>query len=103
MILMGNIHLVVYKITGNQLFFKVPSSVCEECDLTVNAVKKVLNEINDPRIKFEVKPWMDDLFSALKRGAWHPPVLIINGKIFSQGIVPEVQELKKNIIEELEK
>ncbi|MDC8453456.1 MAG: hypothetical protein KGH99_07205 [Thaumarchaeota archaeon] len=100
---MSNVHLVLYKITGNQLFFNVPSSVCEECDLTANTVKKILNEINDPRIEFEIKPWMNNLFSALRKGGWHPPVLLINGKIFSQGIVPEVQKLKENMIKELQK
>lgn len=100
---MGNVHLVLYKITGNQLFFNVPSSVCEECDLTVNTVKKMLNEINDPRIIFEIKPWMDNLFSALKKGGWHPPVLMINERIFSQGIVPEVQKLQEDVIKELQK
>lgn len=101
--IMGNVYLKLYKITGNQLFFNVPSSICEECDLTINVVKKMLNEINDPRIKFEVKPWMNSLLSALKKGGWHPPVLMINGEIFSQGIVPEERKLKEIVIEELQK
>jgi hypothetical protein len=100
---MGNVHLILYKITGNQLFFNVPSNVCEECDLTVNVVKKILNEINDPRIKFEVKPWMNSLLTVLRKGGWHPPVLVINGTIFSQGIVPEEERLKEIVIEELRK
>lgn len=100
---MGKVHILIYKITGNQLFFKVPESVCEECDLTVNLAKKVLNEIGNKKITLDVKPWMNKAISSLLKGGWHPPVLLINGKIFSQGIVPDGQKLKKALLEELKK
>lgn len=100
---LANVHILIYKITGNQLFFNVPESVCEECDLTVNLAQKALDEIGDKRISLEVKPWMNKVISSLLKGGWHPPVLLINGKIFSQGVVPDGQKLKKAILDELKK
>ncbi|MDE1765575.1 MAG: hypothetical protein KGI27_04765 [Thaumarchaeota archaeon] len=100
---MGSVHILIYKITGKQLFFNVPESVCEECDLTVNIAKKVLSEMGNKKITLEVKPWMNKALSSLFKGGWHPPVLLINGKVFSQGIVPDEQKLRESVLEELKK
>ena len=107
---MVNVNILIYKITGRQLFFNVPSRICEECDLTVGLTQKIVNEINkdntdnnnNNKIKLEVKPWLSNLISAVIKGAFHPPILLINGHIFSQGIVPDQKELKRKILQELE-
>jgi len=79
---MGRVIIQIYKVTGKQLFFEVPSKICEECDLLVNMTEKVADEINDNRIKIEVKPWLNNLLSAILKQAFHPPILLINGKVF---------------------
>jgi hypothetical protein len=103
----GNVNIIIYKITGRQLFFNVPSRICEECDLTVGLTKKLVNEIDDKnntknKIEIEVKPWLSNFISAAAKGALHPPILLINGHIFSQGRVPDKNELKRKILQELE-
>jgi hypothetical protein len=103
MMLLAKVRLTIYKVTGNQLFFKVPPRVCEECDILVNVTTRVVNEINDNRVTVEVKPWLSSLRSSLKRGGWHPPVLLINGQLFSQGTVPNAKDLEQEIIQELTK
>lgn len=102
-ILLANVNITIYKVTGNQLFFKVPPKVCEECDILVNVTKRVVNEINDGRITVEIKPWLGSIGSSLKRGGWHPPVLLINEQVFSQGTVPNAKDLEQKITEELAK
>src|SRR5690349_6957457 len=94
---MKPIEITIYRISGKQFFFSVPNAVCEECELTVRQVKNVLRELGlegDPRIKLTVKPWVEYMDEALAKGAWHPPVLMINRQIFSQGVVPERTKLK---------
>jgi hypothetical protein len=99
-----NVNILIYKITGRQLFFNVPSRICEECDLTVGLTKKIIKEINeDNKIKVEVKPWLSNFISAVAKRALHPPVVLINGYIFSQGKVPDEKELKQRILHELGK
>jgi hypothetical protein len=85
--------VTVYPITGKQLFFRVPHSWCRECDLTIRAVERVIE--GHDRIELRVKPWWNNLFDALRRGGWHAPVVTIDGKIFTQGVVPDSNELRK--------
>lgn len=72
-----------------------------ECDLLVNITEKVVDELNDNRIRVEVKPWLNNLASAILKQAVHPSILLINGKVFSQGTVPDKNKLKQRILEEL--
>lgn len=88
--------VTVYPMTGRQLFFNVPHSFCEECDLTVRLVKRVAAEI--PHVEVRIKPWFNNLFDALCRGGWHPPVVTINGKVSSQGVVPDEDNLRKALL-----
>ena len=93
---MSKRQVTVYPITGRQLFFGVPRSWCEECDLTIRLVKSVADEIGE--IEVRVKPWFTHLFDALRRGGWHTPVVTIDGKIFSQGIVPDEAQLREALL-----
>jgi glutaredoxin len=84
--------VTVYPITGKQLFFHVPHSWCRECNLTIRAVQSIIEGHRE--IELRVKPWWNNLFDALRRGGWHAPVVTINGKVFSQGIVPDPDALR---------
>jgi hypothetical protein len=53
------------------------------------------------RVKIEVKPWLNNLLSAILKQALHPPILLINGKVFSQGTIPDKSKLKQRILKEL--
>jgi len=99
---MKEIEIIIYKMTGKQLFFDVPEKVCEECDLSVAQVKSVAKKINNNKINVEVKQWFNHLPKVLLKGGWHPPVVMVNGKVFSQGIVPDAEKLKSKILQELD-
>lgn len=91
--------VTVYPITGRQLgFISIPSRVCEECDLTVSLVRRLAAELDD-RVEVEVRPWLRHIFDALRRGGWHAPVVTIDGKVFSQGVVPDADALKARLLE----
>ena len=101
------IEIKIYRITGKQFFFDVPHEMCEECELTVGLTKSVLHELGlaekDPTVKLIVKPWIEYSLEALAKGGWHAPVLMIDGKIFTQGIVPNKAKLKERLARELER
>ena len=88
--------VTVYPMTRRQLFFNVPHSFCEECDLTVRLVRRVAADI--PDVEIRIKPWFNNLFDALRRGGWHPPVVTINGKVSSQGVVPDEDGLRQALM-----
>ena len=85
--------VTVYPMTGRQLFFSVPHAICEECDLTVRLVQRVAADL--PHVEVRIKPWFSHLFDALRRGGWHPPVVTVNGRITTQGIVPDEERLRR--------
>lgn len=90
----------MYRITGRQLFFDVSRSVCEECDLTVATVGRVIKDLErDVRVNLRVRPWLNDLPLALLRGAYHPPVVLVEGKVLSQGVVPDEGDVRRAIQE----
>ncbi len=92
------VEVTVYRVTGRQLFFNVSRSVCEECDLTVAAVARAIKELDGVGVNFRVKAWLNNLPVALLHGAYHPPVLLVNGRVVSQGVVPAVEEIKRAIL-----
>lgn len=94
--------VTVYPITGRQLFFRVPHSWCEECNLTISLVRRVAGEFGDA-IEVSVRPWFNHLFDALRRGGWHAPVVTIEGRVFSQGVVPEENALRAALREAVER
>jgi len=54
-------------------------------------------KMKDIRVSIEVKSWFNNLLPNLIKGGWHPPVVMVNGKIFSQGIVPDAKNLEIKI------
>jgi predicted thioredoxin/glutaredoxin len=84
--------ITVYPITGKQLFFRVPHSWCEECNLSIRVVERVAADLD--HVEVRIRPWFNNLVAALRRGGWHTPVVTIDGEIFSQGIVPDEYELR---------
>lgn len=90
------IHLIIYRVTGKQLFFRVPENVCKECNMSVGIVHSIIKELNvEGKTEIIVKPWINDLIGCLLRGSWHPPIVTINGKRFSQGMVTDRVQLVK--------
>lgn len=88
--------VTVYPITGKQLFFRVPHAWCEECNLSIRVVEQVAAELD--HVEVRIRPWFNNLVAALRRGGWHAPVVTIDGEIFSQGIVPDEDELRTALI-----
>jgi hypothetical protein len=87
--------VTIYPITGRQLGpLSVPHRFCEECDLTIARVRQVVAELAREDIEVKVKPWLRHVFDALRRGGWHAPVVTIDGRMFSQGVVPDAEELR---------
>lgn len=95
------VEVTIYRFTGSQGFFLVPKKWCEECDLLIATVKKTINELGiETKTQLTVKPWFLWWWQPLlTHFAWHAPILIINGKLISQGIVPDKQTLNKVFLE----
>jgi hypothetical protein len=90
--------VAIYPISGRQFGpVSIPHRLCEECDLTIRLVRRVVDEIGRDDIRVEVKPWLRYIVDALRRGGWHAPVVTIDGRVFSQGVVPDAETLKERL------
>jgi hypothetical protein len=63
----------------------VIKSPCNECDVITSMLTKMIEEdFRGKNVALEVKPWLNSIFYCLFRGAWHAPIVVVNGKKFFQ-------------------
>ena len=62
-------------------------------------VRKAVEKSGPGVAQLMVKSWMNALLEALLKGGWHPPIVTVEGKIVSQGVVPEQKAVKDAILE----
>ena len=78
------VNIINYKWAGKKFFFKIKTE-CEECNLATAILKGMMNkEFKAKSVSFQIKPWLDNIFYCLFRGAWHAPMIFVNGKKFWQ-------------------
>ncbi|MDF2155361.1 glutaredoxin [Vibrio sp. CAU 1672] len=79
------IKLTLYRWAGSWGPFKV-NIPCGECTLTKDILNDTFeNELAGVPVELEVKDWLSHWWEPLKMGAWHAPILIVEGKVISQG------------------
>ena len=79
------IKITLYRWAGSWGPFKV-NIPCGECTLTKDILTDTFNnELVDVSVELEVKDWLSHWWEPLKLGAWHAPILVIEGKVVSQG------------------
>lgn len=78
------IRIIQYKWAGKKGFLKIKTH-CNQCDLTTSILKDMMkNEFTSKPVTFTTKPWLDNIFFCLSHGAWHAPMVFVNGKKFWQ-------------------
>ncbi len=85
---MGNneVNITVYRWAGAWGPFKVKIP-CGECALTQDVIQDTLNtELPDVPVKLDVREWLSEWWKPLLKGGWHAPIVMVNGKVISQGI-----------------
>ena len=74
-----------YKWAGSWGPFKI-RTICGECSITETIIKKVIaEEFPDFQIDFQIREWLPNWWRIILRGAWHAPIVFVNGKIIQQG------------------
>lgn len=79
------VKITVYKWAGKWGPFKVKIP-CGECALTTDIVKDTLaNELAGIPVEVEVRDWLSEWYKPLLKGAWHAPIVLVEGKVISEG------------------
>ncbi|MEZ8104903.1 glutaredoxin domain-containing protein [Vibrio cortegadensis] len=94
------IKITLYRWGGSWGPFKV-NIPCGECTLTKDILKDTFeNELADVPVELEVKDWLSYWWEPLKLGAWHAPILVVEGKVISQGEALNRGVLVQSVIKE---
>ncbi|EJL6391416.1 glutaredoxin [Vibrio vulnificus] len=94
------IKITLYRWAGSWGPFKV-SIPCGECTLTKDILTDTFaNELNGIPVELEVKDWLSHWWEPLKLGAWHAPILVVEGKVVSQGEALNRGVLIQSVIKE---
>ena len=95
-----SINITLFRWAGTWGPFKV-SIPCGECTLTKDIILDTLNnELADIDVKFDVRDWLSEWWKPLLRGGWHAPIVMVNGKVVSQGQALNRGLLTQAVIEE---
>ena len=77
--------ILIYRWAGAWGPFKV-SIPCGECSLTLDVVRDTMDtELAGIPVELEVRDWLSHWWQPLLKGGWHAPIVMVDGKIVSQG------------------
>ena len=79
------VRVIVYRWAGQWGPFKVRIS-CGECALTRDVIDDTLrNELAGVAVEVEVRDWLSHWWEPLVKGGWHAPIVMVEGRVVSQG------------------
>jgi glutaredoxin len=79
------INIQVYRWAGSWGPFKV-NIPCGECSLTKDIIQDTIDaDLEGISIKLDIRDWLSEWWKPLARGGWHAPIIMVEGKIISQG------------------
>ena len=101
---MTKIIIDIYKWEGKFFPFEIKTK-CGECSLNTSVIKSVIDEMSKQGIEIEFKehPWLDNWYKTILKKGYHPPIILLNGKLLKQEKVLTREELKDAIIKEFVK
>ncbi len=82
---MSSINITVFKWAGSWGPFSVKIP-CGECSLTGDIIQDTIDaEFSDIDITLDTREWLSEWWKPLLKGGWHAPIIMVEGKIISQG------------------
>lgn len=79
------IKITIFRWGGSWGPFKVKIP-CGECALTQDIVRDTIeNELDGIPVEVETIDWLSNWWKAARYGGWHAPIVMVEGKIISQG------------------
>lgn len=80
-----SVKVTVYRWAGAWGPFKV-SIPCGECSLTGDVISDTFdNELRGIPVTLEMLDWLSHWWQPLPKGGWHAPIVMVEGRIISQG------------------
>ncbi len=79
------VRVTLYRWAGQWGPFKVKIP-CGECALTRDVIEDTFaTELAGIPVELDVREWLSEWWKPLPKGGWHAPIVLVEGKIISQG------------------
>ena len=79
------VSVLLYKWAGSWGPFRVKIP-CGECSLTVDVINDTLStELAGVPVALEIREWLTEWWRPLPKGGWHAPIVLVEGRLISQG------------------
>ncbi len=79
------VRIILYKWAGSWGPFRIRIP-CGECSLTRDVLQDTFaNELHGIPVELEVREWLSNWWQPLVKGGWHAPIVLVGGKLVSQG------------------
>ena len=94
------VNITVFRWAGTWGPFKV-SIPCGECALTKDIIQDCIDtDLAGIQVELDMRDWLTEWWKPLPKGGWHAPIVLVNGKIVSQGAALNRGVLTQSVIEE---
>lgn len=98
---MKEIRITMYYWGGSRLGISI-NSECEECDINSSILRSMQeNEFKGQPVSVSIQPWLSNIWSSLRYGGWHAPVVLVDDSVFSQGVVIDREMLAADVVDKL--
>ena len=79
------VHVTLYRWAGKWGPFKVRIP-CGECSLTVDVIQDTFaRELQGIPVQLDAREWLSEWWRPLPAGGWHAPIVMVEGRLVSQG------------------
>jgi glutaredoxin len=96
---MNPIQITVFRRAGTWGPFKV-SIPCGECTPTKDVILDTMaNELAGVDAELDMRDWLSEWWKPLLKGGWHPPIVMVEGRIIGQGAALNRGVLTQAVIE----
>ena len=93
------VNITVFRWAGAWGPFKV-NIPCGECSLTHDIIQDcIATDLAGIEVELDLRDWLTEWWKPLPKGGWHAPIVLVNGKIISQGAALNRGVLTQAVIE----
>ena len=94
------VNITVFRWAGEWGPFKVKIP-CGECALTKDIIQDCIDsDLAGIDVELDMRDWLTEWWKPLPKGGWHAPIVLVNGRIISQGAALNRGVLTQSVIEE---
>lgn len=80
-----SVKIVLFRWAGKWGPFKV-NIPCGECSLTKDVIIDTMEtELAGIPVKLDIREWLTEWWRPLLKGGWHAPIVMVEGRVISQG------------------